>query len=181
MKITINGTPGSGKTTLGKDLAEHYDLDFMSVGDMRREMAREHDMTLAELNELGEEEEWTDKELDKRVKKYGEENDDFVVEGRLAWHFIPDSIKIFLDAEEEERAERMVSRDRPEESYEEVEEVIHANKERIKSDLKRYEKYYGVNPYEKENFDIQIDSTDKNPEEVLEETVEKIERLDHKL
>ncbi|MFC1648401.1 (d)CMP kinase [Nanoarchaeota archaeon] len=172
MKITITGTPGSGKSTLGKDLAKHLNYKFFSGGDMRRRMAQDHQMTLAEFNELGEKEDWTDKELDAYIAKYGRENDDFVVEARLGWHFIPDSVKVFLDADEKERARRMLPRNLPEENFQNLKDVISGNKKRVKSDVKRYKKYYKLDPYDKKHYDIVIDSTGKKPSEVLNEIIE---------
>ncbi len=174
MKITIMGTPGSGKSTLAKNLAEKLGLDFLSIGDMRREMARERNMTIHELNELGKKESWTDKEVDEYQRKYAEENDDFIIEGRMSWYFIPDSIKIFLDAEPRERAKRLTERHHEEENYESKEQALKALKERVENDKERYKKYYDVNPYDKTHYDILIDSTDTGPEELVEETIEVI-------
>ncbi len=52
-----------------------------------------------------------DKKLDTKTEKYGEENDDFIFESRLAWHFIPDSLKIYLDCDVEERYKRIHQRE----------------------------------------------------------------------
>jgi len=35
VKITISGLPGSGKTTVGKNLAKIFGSKFISVGDIR--------------------------------------------------------------------------------------------------------------------------------------------------
>ena len=177
MKITITGTPGSGKSTLARDLAKALDFDYFSVGDMRRQMAKERGMTLAEFNKLGEKESWTDEELDNHVTKLGKEKDDFIVEGRLAWHFVPDSIKIFLDADEEIRAERMVPRESVGEKFENVEEAIKANKERVESDRLRYKKYYNLDPYDMSHYDMILDSTDQTREETCKEALNLIEKV----
>lgn len=170
MRITITGTPGSGKGTLAKALAEKLGLKRYSIGDMRRKMALKKGLSLAELNRLGEEERWTDEEVDSFLKRLNEE-DDVVVDARLGWFFIPRSFKIFLDADEEERARRMLARKRPEESFETLEEVVMANRERVESDKKRYAKYYGVNPYDKSLFDLVLDTTGKSPEETVREVL----------
>lgn len=175
MKITISGMPGSGKTTVGKALAEKLGLEFLSIGDLRGKMATERGLTLEELNKIGETEAWTDKEADDYQKKYGETHDNFIVEGRLAFYFIPDSIKIFLDADLRAAAERVWNDPRPDEARRaSVEEEMKTMAERIESDKKRYLKYYGVYPYDKKQFDIVLDSTNKSREEMLKILEEKI-------
>ena len=133
--------PGSGKTTLGKLLAKKFGLKFYSMGDLRGKMALEHGLTLEELNKLGEKEKWTDEEIDSYTKKIGKTEDNFIVEGRLAYHFIPDSIKIFIDVRPQVGAERILANPRPDEkSRETLKDEMEATEERIKSDKKRYEK-----------------------------------------
>ncbi len=168
MKITITGMPGSGKTSVGRELAKKFGLEFLSIGDIRGKMAMDRGMTIEELNKIGETEDWTDKEADDYQKEYGLRHDNFIVEGRLAFHFIPDSIKIFLDADLREAAERVWKDPRPDEKKRAtVEDEMKAMSERIKSDKKRYMKYYGVNPYDKKQFDTVVDTTNITREETL--------------
>lgn len=175
MKITISGMPGSGKTTVGKMLAEKLGLAFFSVGDLRGKMAAERGMTIEELNKLGEREAWTDKEVDDYQAEYGRTHDNFVAEGRLAFHFIPDSIKIFLDCDLRVAAERVWRDPRPDEARRaSVEDEMQAMSERITSDKKRYLKYYNINPYLKKNFDIFLDTTVIKIPEVVKILEEKI-------
>jgi len=175
MKITITGMPGSGKTSVGKMLAKKLGLAFLSIGDIRGKMAMDRGITIEELNKIGETEDWTDKEADNYQKKYGETHDDFIVEGRLAFHFIPDSIKIFLDVDLRAAAERVWNDPRPDEKKRaSVEEEMKAMAERIESDKKRYLKYYNIDPYDKKQFDIVLDSTNISREETLKILEEKI-------
>lgn len=53
-------------------------------------------MTLAEYNKLGETDPSTDIEVDEYQKKLGETEDNFIIEGRTSWHFIPHSLKFLL-------------------------------------------------------------------------------------
>ncbi|MCH2300210.1 MAG: AAA family ATPase, partial [SAR324 cluster bacterium] len=36
MKITLAGTPGSGKSTIRKLIAEHYQMEVKATGDFMR-------------------------------------------------------------------------------------------------------------------------------------------------
>ena len=42
MKITLAGSPGSGKSTLRRMLAEYYGLKTKGTGDFMRELSRKH-------------------------------------------------------------------------------------------------------------------------------------------
>ena len=42
MKITLAGTPGSGKSTIRKLIAEHYQMEVKATGDFMREAAKRH-------------------------------------------------------------------------------------------------------------------------------------------
>jgi len=173
------GTPGSGKSTLGKDLAKHFNFKHYSGGDMRRAMAKDKGITLAQLNKIGETEDWTDVRVDKEIELIGKKQNDFVIDSRLAWHFIPDSIKIFLDANEHLRAKRMLKRTVVGESFTTVEEAMESNKKRIESDIKRYKKYYDLDPFDKSNYDLVLDSTGKDHSETLKEVLDYLK--DHKV
>ena len=168
MKITISGKPGSGKSVVADAIAKKLNLKRYSVGDYRREMAKKRGMTLAQLNKLGEKEDFTDKEADGWQKQIGIKEDNFVIDGRTGFLFIPDSIKIFLDVEPEIGAERMMHRDNIEEKTPTKEIALKLWKERVKSDTKRYKKYYNINLYYKKHYDLVIDTSNMNQEQVVE-------------
>ena len=161
MIITIGGLPGSGKSTAAKYLAKELGMKHYSIGDLRRKMAMEREMTIDELNKLGEKEAWTDKDADKFQIDLGKKEDNFVIDGRLSWHFIPNSIKLFVKADLKKTAERVFKNQRKsEKKYKNAGEVIDEMKERINSDVKRYKKYYGIkNVYDMKNYDIVINTS----------------------
>lgn len=167
MIITISGAPGSGKSTIAKMLAKKFKLKHYSMGDLRGDIALKHGMTIDELNKLGEEKKWTDEETDKTQIKLSKK-DNFVIDGRLSWYFIPNSIKIFLDVNLREGAKRIFKCRRPDEKeYKNINDVLKGIKNRIRSDKKRYKKYYNVNPYVKKHYDFWLDSTKLTKKEVL--------------
>ena len=51
MKITIGGPAGTGKGTVGRMLAEQYEYEFVSGGDLFRKAAEEHGMTMEKFDE----------------------------------------------------------------------------------------------------------------------------------
>ncbi|MBU0628744.1 MAG: cytidylate kinase family protein [Nanoarchaeota archaeon] len=176
MIITISGIAGSGKSTVAKLLAKKLNLKHYSVGDFMREIARERGITLLELSNIAEKDNTIDKELDKKQIELGKKEDNFVIDSRLGFHFIPNSIKIFLDADIEEAAKRILKEKREHEQYKDIQESIEKIKTRIASEDKRYMEYYSVDYHNKGNYEIVIDTTNISPDEVADIIVNKINR-----
>ena len=135
-------------------------------------MAQERGMTIDEFNKLGEDESFTDTEVDEYQKNLGEKKDDLIMDGRLSWYFIPKSLKVFLDVDAKEAAKRIYQAakeglredEKPFASVEEVETRVEA---RVQSDTKRYQKYYGVDYLNRDNYDLIIDTTDLSPDQIV--------------
>lgn len=178
MILSISGTPGSGKTTVGKLLAKELNLKFYSMGSLRGKMAMDRGMDIDELNRLGETEISTDKEIDDYQKELGEKEDNLVIEGRLSWHFIPHSFKIYLICDPQVAADRVFEaqgRDREDErQYATPEETLLAIQERAASDIRRYQKHYGVDYRDEAMYDLVVDTTERTPEEVAAIVMKKI-------
>lgn len=164
-KITLFGLAGTGTSSTGKFLAERLGYKFISSGNMFRARAKDLGLSLPEFGSLCENEPEHDKALDQEIKYIGETTDNFVVESRLAWYFIPDSIKIKFTCDFEERSKRLASRDGGT-----VEEAGEAAKIREQSEVSRYENYYGLkNVGADEDFDLIIDTTSTPTTEIVEQ------------
>jgi cytidylate kinase len=48
-----------------------------------------------------------------------------------------------------------------------VEDVLSSHQARTKSDIERYKKYLGINPYDKSHFDFVLDTTHLTPDETF--------------
>lgn len=179
MIITISGVPGSGKSTVARVVAGKMNLKHISVGDILREIARSRGMTILEISKLAEEDRKIDEELDRRQKALSR-MDNLVVDSRLGFHFIPNSFKVFLDASPEEAGRRIFSAGRHMEKENiTLEKTIENCKRRKRSEKIRYKKYYQVDPFEKSNYDLVVDTTSCSPEEVAERIIEKAKALCH--
>ena len=168
MIITISGTAGSGKSTVGKLLALKLGFKHYSMGDVQRQIAQEKGITLLELGKLEEKDRTIDKMVDQKQIDLGKNEDNFVIDGRLSFHFIPNSLKIFLDGNLDVRARRIFHdqlSDRSAEKNLSPEDTKKKIKEREASEIKRYAIYYAINPYDKSNYDLIIDGTDMTIEE----------------
>lgn len=174
MIVTIAGLPGAGKSTVKDMLAAKLGYSKYSMGDLRGKMALERGMTIDELNALGEKEAFTDKDADDFQKRLGETEDDFVIEGRLGWLFIPHSVKVLLTVQPRAGAERVFEAKRrggsrpDEKNYASVEDAQKILGERIHSDVLRYNKWYGVDMMDPKNYDLVIDTTEVSADEVVD-------------
>jgi len=179
MILSISGVPGSGKTSVAKILAKRLGVTFYSIGGLRGKMALERGMTIDELNKIGEIDATTDTPVDDYQRELGKTEDNFVIEGRLSWHFIPHSYKIFLQCELREAARRIYlarhlkgSEERSDEPLSaSVKDAEHDISARMASDDLRYKKYYGVNYRDPSQYDLILDTTAMHS---AEETVEVI-------
>ena len=173
MIISLSGALGSGKSTIAQMLADKLDWPRYYMGGLRREAAKKRGLTLAEYNKLGENDPVTDQEVDFYQRDLGQKEDNFVIEGRTSWYFIPHSLKIYLDVSLEEGAKRIFSNlqqknNRNEDSnLNSWQDVLESNKHRIESDKIRYRKYYNFEVYDPKNYDFYLDTTNLNIEQVF--------------
>jgi cytidylate kinase len=173
MIISISGNAGSGKSTAAKKLAQALGWPRYYMGGMRREMAAKRGMTIEEYNALGERDDTTDKEVDVYQKELGATQDNFIIEGRTSYYFIPHSFKIFLDVDEKEGARRVfkelqkTNKRNEGENLNTVNDVLESHRRRKDSDMIRYKRYYGIDAYDKKNFDLVIDTTHLTPKQTF--------------
>lgn len=175
MIISFSGEAGSGKSTIAKMLAEKLNWPRYYIGGLRRQKAALRGLTLDEYNKLGETDPATDKEVDEYQTKLGQTKDNFIIEGRTSWHFIPHSFKIFLNVNEKIGAKRIFNELKGKDGRNEarrlntIDDVIKSLKERKKSDILRYKKYFNINAYDKKNYDLVIDTSKKTAAQVFDE------------
>ena len=95
-KISITGDLGSGKSTVGKILSSKLNYDYYSTGAIQRKIASKYNITTLELNKRSELNTEIDNEIDSWTISLGKSKKRIIVDSRLAWHFIPDSFKVYL-------------------------------------------------------------------------------------
>jgi len=177
MRITISGKAGSGKSTIAKLLSEKLNLRHYSIGDLMRSMASERGQTLLEINNLAEKDKSIDFELDNKLKELGKNKDNFVVDGRLTAFFIPHAeFRIFLDADESIRAQRILKDKRQQEKSENLKETIYNIRKREESEKKRYKKYYDSDYTNKRLYNFVIDTSKLSVNEVVDRIIRFIRR-----
>lgn len=161
--ITIAGKLGSGKSSTAKKLAQELGYEHHSTGQIMREIAREHGFDLTEWNLQAEKDPRYDYEIDDRTKELGKK-EKIVMDSRLAFHFVPDSFKVYLNIDGRVAAQRIYESLSHDESRAEefkatsVEEMAQDITVRRESEVKRYQNLYGIDNHALENFDLVIDT-----------------------
>lgn len=183
MIITFSGTPGSGKSTVASILVEKLGAQRIYVGGIRRELARQKGMTLQELNEYAKMHPETDVDVDAKAAAQARELEKkhhfVIVEGRTQFHFLPESVKIFMKVEPEEGARRIWKDLQNKKTQEQRNEgkitSFEAMKKRIyereEEDAARYQMYYGFDHRDERQYDLIIDTTTLTPEEVSQKII----------
>ncbi len=180
MIITISGQAGSGKTTVGRALAKKLKYDFYDIGTLRKMAGKKRGMTIEEYNEYGMTHPETDTEADAEAIKLGKTKDNFVIQGRVAYHFIPKSLKVYLTISPDVAAKRLsMDNDNPERNSKSktasVAEIKKLSVERDKSDKLRYQKIYGIKDFtDKKNYDLIIDTSKLTVEQIVEKILVKL-------
>ncbi|MFC1599116.1 (d)CMP kinase [Patescibacteria group bacterium] len=186
--ITISGSPGSGKSTVAKKLAQALDAKRIYVGQIRRDLARKKGMTLEELNEYALTHPETDVDVDNEVAQEAKnlaKDNLVIVEGRTQFHFIPESFKIYVKVDLNEGAKRIwnqmqdeaAKNKRNEAIINSFDELVKDIKKRGNNDIQRYKKYYNIDHTDESQYDLIVDTTNITADEATEIVLNKVNPL----
>jgi cytidylate kinase len=170
--ITINGSLGSGKSSTADLLAKELDYQRFSSGDFMRNIARNKGISLNELSKLAENDKTIDTLVDNEVKK-AELGNEMIIDSRLAFHWIPNSFKVYLELSPEIAKERILHNLKENKLRQESEEAVNSDEvykkiiERLQSEKKRYWELYKIDHTDKQNFDLVIDTKQNNLSKVV--------------
>lgn len=167
-KISLAGDLGSGKSTVSKILIERLGAEYYSTGAIVRSIAQKHGMSVVELNVYMETHPEIDHEIDDGLKALSEVDKLLVIDSRMAWHFTDGTFKVYLSADPETSALRIMNANRTGEHAATLEETIKETKARRESEKKRYMEQYGVDIKDLTNYTVIIDTSHATPEEVAE-------------
>ncbi|MFW5852796.1 MAG: cytidylate kinase family protein [Nanoarchaeota archaeon] len=162
MIITISGVPSSGKSTIAKRLSASLGWPRYSVGDIMKEMAGSKHINQF-YKEL-EDNPSLERKIDLRQKEWGEADDDFIIEGRTSFYFMPSekSFNVFFNLNFEEAARRAYNRSEHEDKgkrYESLDAALHDVYERMKIENERYKSLYGFDHLDMKNYDYIVDAS----------------------
>ena len=173
MIITISGDIGSGKSTVGKLLVKELGYHYLSTGGIQRQIAEEMGLSTLELNILSEKNEEIDDRIDAYTKALSSSEEDYVVDSRLAWHFIPSSFKVFLQCSTDEAARR-ISHDKTrsgEKNETNIRKLFEQILDRRNSEKRRFIQKYQVDYTLLHQYDLIFDTTNSPPNNVMDEVI----------
>ncbi|MBQ6220466.1 MAG: AAA family ATPase [Methanosphaera sp.] len=171
MIITIGGLAGTGTSTAAKNLSEYLNIPYNSAGDVFRQLAKEHGMSVLEFNEFAEGNDEIDIALDKRQAEIANQAENLIVEGRISAFFVDADYRIWLQAPDNIKAERI--------SYREdksLDTVIEEIKERTASERRRYLDIYDIDIDNLEIYDLVIDTGINDEQATLDLIIKCIEQ-----
>jgi predicted cytidylate kinase len=189
MHISITGDLGSGKSTVAKELCKILNYSYLSTGLLQRQLGQERGMNTLEFNKFTEEHREIDEFIDQKlIDINNKQTESFVLDSRLAWHFVKQSFKVYLMAADEVAAYRVLKDGQRigEPSATDLMDKMNDQKERFRIENNRFEKIYNIKPSLFRDFDVTIDTSSASVSEVtnlilnLYQNVEKQEHF-HKL
>ena len=172
--IIISGPPAIGKTTIAKGLAKEFSIEYLSGGDILKELAEEQGFqtkgddwwdTQEGINFLDQRKKNSefDKNVDNKLKELFSKGGIVVTSYTLPW-LVDGGIKIWLDGSKENSALRMTTRDNS--SKNEALEIV---QKRYNENKIIYKELYGFEFGEDLSvFDKIIETDELNVEQVLE-------------
>lgn len=179
---TIGGKPVTGKSTLAKTLAQQLGYDRIYVGGILREWSRqpEHNPKNFPFDE------WyrslhndstLDNKADRTVGEAARIRNDLVLEGRVAFHFVPPTKRaitcnVYLTCDQHVAAERIFDLQRNTARPEEIQYRCpnHAYKvltQRFNDEVTGYKALYGIDISNESHYDLIIDTTTLGKTDVL--------------
>ncbi len=165
--ITIAGKPCSGKSAISKELVREHGFEHFSMGDMFREIAKENNLDVNELNSILTSVKTAlefdiDAQIDSKVKELGGKKirEYVIIETRTGFIFIPESHKVYTIIEPREQALRLINSGRDtEKTNVTIQQAIENLNAREKMENERFQRLYKRNNLDITNYDYVLDTT----------------------
>lgn len=166
-RISVTGDPGSGKSTFARAVAQRTGFRLITTGNIFRELAAQMGISLTDLNERAERQAEIDAKVDDFLVSLNDTTENLVLDSRMAWHFVKDTLKIRLTVDPEIAAQRIYQDDAAlREKFSSMDQARDEIHRRKASEVLRYRSLYGVDISDPNNFDLVIDTTNKAPQDI---------------
>lgn len=161
-KIAISGKSGCGNTTVGRLVADKLGLRFINF--TFRTLAQELGLTLETVLEKAMDDDWWDREVDRRQVELARQDGGCVLGSRLAIWMLPEAdLKIYLKASPETRLDRIYKREGGDRAA-----LAAFTAERDRQDRERYLQLYNIDNDDYHFADLIIDTDRMEPEAIAE-------------
>lgn len=155
MIITMSGPHGTGKSTYAKALAKALNLRYVSAGELFRNLAQQHKMSLEAFSHRAANDPSIDQMLDERTKAEAKKGA-VVIDAQLGAWMVRDlaDVKVLLTAPDDVRFKRIAERDGSD-----IAAALRETKNREAIQEQRYKKYYGIDVTNLSIYDLKIDTS----------------------
>ena len=176
MRVTLNGTLGSGKSTVGRELARRLGVRYISTGQIFREIGHISNLDALQTNLEAESNSALDEAVDNKVRDLNRTESDFVIDSRMAWHFVDHALHVFLSVSPEVAARRVIEdRTRLNEQYSSLASAMDALRARRNSELKRYQRLYSADIEDPAQYALWVITDDAQVDDVVEVILRRLE------
>jgi cytidylate kinase len=162
IKIAVSGKSGCGNTTVSSLVAETLGLRLINI--TFRNLAEERGLSLEEVILRAKEDDFWDREIDRRQVALAREGGGCVLGSRLAiWMLGEADLKVFLTAPPDVRAKRILNREGGD-----PEAVAAFTEYRDKQDRERYLRIYNIDNDKYDFADIVIETGRLDPPSIVD-------------
>jgi len=153
--ITVSGPHGTGKSTYAKALAEALNLRYVSAGELFRDLAKQHKLSLEDFSRRAADDPSIDRLLDERTKAEAKRGG-VVIDAQLGAWMVGDQadVKVLLTAPDAVRFKRIAGRD-----GRVMADAMRETENRESIQRQRYRKYYGIDVTDLSIYDLKIDTS----------------------
>ena len=180
-KISLSGLVGSGKSSIGKQLAQILNYEFISVGNFSRKIAQEkYGMNINEFQKYCEKNPQIDHEIDTYFTQYCLKNTHLIIDYRLAFYFITDAFHVFLKVSDEMAFQRLKDHNDEQRILEfgnQKMNVFHMIKQRNEDMKNRFLKTYQTDFTDESHYHLVIDTDHLNPNQICDLILKKFGNL----
>lgn len=169
--ITVSGLVATGTTTAAKTLCTKYNLEFHSAGEFFRKYMDEHNIPLYDHAKVPDD---LDKQIDDDLIALAESEKGVLIDGRYIGYLTRDMdhvLHVLFVCDETERIQRALERGGKQET---PEEIIKRDEE---NDTKFRKLYADENFLDPKFFNLTVDTTLTQPEDVVRVISKEFERV----
>lgn len=167
MIVTINGTIASGKSAIGKMLAETLNYEYFSTGQIYREEAESKGLTVKEYLDYCDSNPDIHRSLEQKVKTYVKGKDNIIIDGRMAWYAIPDSLKLYLHCSENTAALRILGTKRTAQNTNTLDDCLADIKNRYRVEQEQFKSIYGVDIHDMKQYDLCVKTDTRSLNDIV--------------
>ena len=171
MIITITGKPCSGKSPACDHFCKTHNFDYVGAGNFFRSIAQKKGYSTVTNFQKPEQTKEVDEAIDSALTEIGivRRNEDVIIDGRTAWHFIPHSFKVYVDVDWVSAGKRLLEEKRETEPAKDLDEAINMLQSRHNNEIARYKALYNIDCLNMNNYDLVLNSTGKTTEQLSNE------------